>query len=352
MHMNILVLASKLTDTGGIQQYNQKLIRALRDLGHTVRIVESQGSSIIAKIRWVFIYFVAHIIRKPDLTFCTHVNFSPLSDIARRIWKTPYIIGTYGIDVWNITNERHKRALIRAARITAVANFTRKKIIEQIPELERTTSLLYNTVDDARFRPQEKSAALLKKYNLEGSKIILTVARLSGAERYKGYDKVIEALPQIRKTVPNAKYLLVGKGDDAPRIEKLIHDIQLEDHVVMAGFVPDEDIVAHYNLADVFAMPSKGEGFATVFLEALACGIPVIAGDGDGSRDPLQEGELGFLLNPDSTGEIADTIISIFTGVAERSKTDPATLREKTLKTYGYETFREEVEKLVGNIKT
>ena len=110
---------------------------------------------------------------------------------------------------------------------------------------------------------------------------------------------------------PDTRYLLVGTGPDLLRIEKLAAEQGVQDAVVLAGFVPDEELCEHYNLCDLFAMPSKAEGFGIVYLEALACGKLVLAGNKDGSRDALNDGELGLLVDPDDTDEIAAESIRV-----------------------------------------
>ncbi len=81
--------------------------------------------------------------------------------------------------------------------------------------------------------------------------------------------------------------------------------------MTLAGYIPEEELNDHYNLCDVFAMPSKGEGFGIVFLEAMACGKPVLAGNKDGSVDALLGGKLGALVDPDDVAQIAETLIAI-----------------------------------------
>lgn len=132
--------------------------------------------------------------------------------------------------------------------------------------------------------------------------------------KYKGYDQMLHALVKVRLCVPDVHFILAGKGDDIPRIKALVAKLNLQDCVTIAGFVPDEELCAHYNLCDVFALPSKGEGFGIVYLEALACGKPVLAGNQDGSIDPLAEGKLGCLVDPDNVEEIAYNLIKILQG--------------------------------------
>jgi len=115
----------------------------------------------------------------------------------------------------------------------------------------------------------------------------MTVARLWSGDIYKGVDVTIRALPKVAQDEQEVKYLVIGRGDDRPRLEKLAQDLGVGDRIIFAGFVPTEELVDHYRLADAYIMPSQ-EGFGIVYLEAMACGVPVLAGDGDGSADPLQ----------------------------------------------------------------
>jgi phosphatidylinositol alpha-1,6-mannosyltransferase len=134
---------------------------------------------------------------------------------------------------------------------------------------------------------------LMARYGLAGAKVLMTVARYGLGDIYKGVDVTIRAIPAIAKVFPDVKYLVIGRGDDQPRLAQLAKDLGVSDRVVFAGFVPTSDLVEHYRLADAYIMPSQ-EGFGIVYLEAMACGKPVLAGDADGSADPLQDGRLGW----------------------------------------------------------
>jgi glycosyltransferase involved in cell wall biosynthesis len=118
----------------------------------------------------------------------------------------------------------------------------------------------------------------------------------------------------------------------------------VQNTVVLAGFVPDEELCEHYNLCDLFAMPSKAEGFGIVYLEALACGKPALAGNKDGSRDALNDGELGLLVDPDDTEEIAAESIRVLR--REHSHPNlfrPGLLRQRVTELFGFETFKRTV---------
>ena len=140
---------------------------------------------------------------------------------------------------------------------------------------------------------------MIERYGLKSSKVILTVGRLASEERHKGFDEVIEVMPQLIKRFPNLKYLIVGGGGDRQRLEAKVAKLGLSNCVIFTGYVPEDEKAAHYNLADVYVMPSRGEGFGIVLLEAAACGVPIVGSQVDGSREALLDGKLGRLVDPD-----------------------------------------------------
>ena len=287
---------------------------------------------------------------RPGLIVSTHLNFGPLAMVARRSFGAPYILVAHGIDAWGITNASRKRALREADLTLAVSNYTRDRLIQEVGLDEARVKILPNTFAAERFAIAPKPPRLLRRYGLRpDTPVILTVCRLADTECYKGYDQIIKAMPEILRVVPNARYLLVGKGPDRPRIEKLIAEAGVQDAVILAGFVPDEELAEHYNLCDIFAMPSRAEGFGIVYLEALACGRPVLAGNKDGSRDALGGGELGLLVDPDDTAGIASEIIRVLRREHWRPEIfRPELLRRRVIELFGFEAFKHAVADLLG----
>ena len=284
-------------------------------------------------------------LERPRLIVSTHLNFGPVAQIVREFTGVPYVLVAHGIDAWNLNSRSRRKALQNADLVLAVSHYTRDWLVEKIGVDSRRVQILPNTFSPERFTIGTKSHRLLQKYGLTSrTPVILTVCRLAGAERYKGYDQMIRALRQILRAVPDTRYLLVGTGPDLLRIEKLAAEQGVQDAVVLAGFVPDEELCEHYNLCDLFAMPSKAEGFGIVYLEALACGKPVLAGNKDGSRDALNDGELGLLVDPDDTNEIAAESIRVLR--REHSHPNlfgPELLRQRVTDLFGFETFKRTV---------
>jgi glycosyltransferase involved in cell wall biosynthesis len=141
--------------------------------------------------------------------------------------------------------------------------------------------------------------------------VLFTLTRLASTERYKGYNKVMEALVQIED--PRVKYLIAGKYDAIEKkfIDDLILKLGLQDRVILAGFIPEEEVASHFRLSDVYVMPSMKEGFGIVFIEAMYYQLPVIAGNKDGSVDALLNGELGILVDPQDVEAIKDALESV-----------------------------------------
>lgn len=353
---------------GGIQVYLESLLKALASpnagTNYEVFLKSDMGSSSdcnnFPNTRFHFLgnwpgplanlAFAAQILayaiwHRPKLIIAGHINFIPVAYWLKRLTGIPYWTIAYGIEAWEINRPVLQKALHQADRILAISTYTRDRLLKEQNLDPAKISLLPCTFEPNRFKIAPKPDYLLQKYNLKPQQpIILTVARLPTLERYKGYDQIINALPQIRQAIPNVHYIIVGKGHDRPRIEKLIAELELQDCVTLAGFVPDEQLSDYYNLCDVFAMPSKKEGFGIVYLEALASGKPTLGGNQDGAIDALSHGELGALINPDDLKEIAQTLIQILQKAYPHPiMYHPEIIRQKVIQIYGFERFQQTI---------
>lgn len=351
---------------GGIQTYSAFLLKALENLFPDIsyhvflkndryyipRYMGSENTvfycSGVLPNRVRTIVFAAQLLgygiwQNPGLAIATHCNFAIVAYWLKRFFGIPYWIIAHGIEVWNIDRPSLKTALQHADRILAVSHYTRDRLIQDQNLNPTTLKVLPNTFDQETFHITPKPSYLLERYNLQPNQpIILTVARLDPNEQYKGYDRILQALPTVLSYCPDAHYLLVGKGGDRARVEQVIQSLDLNRHVTLTGFIPDEELCDHYNLCDVFAMPSKGEGFGIVYLEALACGKPTLGGNQDGAIDALCHGELGALVNPDNIEEIARNLTQILQKTYPNPLMyQPEALRQKVVEIYGFERFQQ-----------
>jgi phosphatidylinositol alpha-1,6-mannosyltransferase len=165
------------------------------------------------------------------------------------------------------------------------------------------------------FIPGEKSSTLMQEYALLGKDVIVCVGRLV---HRKGQDRLIEAMPEILTSRPNAVLVLVGEGPYKSKLVKLVHSLGIEESVRFIGRVQYSALPAHIQLGDLFAMPSRSrffglevEGLGIVYLEASSCGVPVIAGASGGAPDAVLEGETGVVVNGSDVHAIADTVVNL-----------------------------------------
>lgn len=289
-------------------------------------------------------------IARPDLAIIGHLNFGSICEPLCRTIGVPYWLLTYGVEAWSVERPVLQRALHGASGILSISRYSRDRLAEEQNLDPSRIDLLPCTFDPGTFKPATKDRRWMERYGLqEGQSVVLTVARLAGPDRSKGYDVILDALPALRREMPEIRYLLVGGGPDRERLERRVRSEGLAQTVILAGPVEDEDLPAHYNLCDVFAMPSKKEGFGIVYLEAMGCGKPAIGGDGDGARDALMDGELGALVDPDDPQVVARTIVAVLTGrhpnpVLYR----PQKLRQSAIDAFGPDRFKHRLAGLLG----
>lgn len=319
----------------------ENLSKASDFAGNFSFIFTGQEPKVLRTLAFSLKILVASFIQRPDLILCGHLNFAPVACLLRFWLGTPYWILVYGVDAWDIKHPLRHRALRAAEKVISISDYTRSRLVKEDLQPDKI-ALLPVTFDVERFQIKPKPTYLLNRHKLlEGQPIVLTVARLADDEQYKGYDQVMRAMYLVRQKMPDAHYILVGKGSDRPRIEQLIESLDLRDCITLAGFVPDEEICDYYNLCDVFIMPSKGEGFGIVYLEALACGKPTVGGNQDGAIDALCNGELGILVDPDNVGEIASTLVEILQGKSTHPIIyQPEILRQRVDEVYGFKKFQ------------
>lgn len=356
---------------GGIQRYSSFLLAALRETWPTSRyevFIKNDethpagpvGIRFHATGRWprrlrtpAFAAMVAsRALRcRPRLVIAGHLHFAVVSALLARYARIPYWIVAHGIEVWGVERPALRRALAGADCIVAVSRYTAGRLIEEQGLDPARIALLPGTFDPDLFRPRPPSPRLLSRLRLEpGQPVLLTVARLAGRDRYKGYDLVLSALPGIRAEIPDVHYVLVGEGDDRARIERRVRELGIERHVTLAGFVPDDELADYYNLCNLFAMPSKREGFGIVYLEAMACGKPSIAGNRDGARDALADGELGVLVDPDDASAFGAAAVEVLRGRhPNRVVYDPGELRRQVLERFGPASFRRRLEAILDS---
>ena len=290
----------------------------------------------LGRLKFATVLLTRLLQKRPQRVFCGHIKLAPLIQVLCQPLGIPYTILTYGKEVWEPLPPKYQTAMRQADSIWTISSYTRDRTCEINQLNPEKFQIVPCTVDENIFTNGPGPQDLLEHYNLVGAKILMTVARLRSTDIYKGVDVTIQALPQIAETFPNVKYLVIGRGDDRSRLAKLADDLGVTERVIFAGFVATENLAAHYQLADAYVMPSQ-EGFGIVYLEALACGVPVLAGDADGSADPLQDAKLGWRVPHRDSAAVAVACVEMLRG--EDKRCDRRWLREQTLARFSFESL-------------
>lgn len=366
---SVFVFLEILEREGGIQSYVKDIFRAYLKLDESVRgsvfLLRDSANSVnpFESERLKFYYFknkspqlgrvqmAAALLKyflqnRPQHVFCGHVNLAILVKTLCQPLGIPYTVLTYGKEVWEPIPDGYRRALACADNIWTISRYSRDRACAANGIDPAKVLMMPCAIDGDKFTPGKPQPELLEKYGLEGAKTLMTVARLWSGDIYKGVDVTIRALPKIISVFPEVKYLVIGRGDDQPRLAKLAEDLGVSDHVVFAGFVSTEQLVEHYRLADAYVMPSQ-EGFGIVYLEAMSCSIPVLSGDADGSADPLLDGKLGWRVPHRDPDAVAEACIEILNGNDQRCQGE--WLREQAIAHFGWDAF---VAQLKSNLAT
>jgi glycosyltransferase involved in cell wall biosynthesis len=254
-----------------------------------------------------------------NLVVCGHLHLLSAAWMFARTHDIRLALIIHGIEAWTPT--RHKIANQLASKVDSlisVSRFSATRFASWSGFSADRAFVLPNSVDLDRFRPQPRDPLLVKRYGLAASgPVIMTTGRLESRERYKGFDEVIMAIPRLLARFPTLKYLVVGDGSDRVRLEAIVKRIGVNAQVIFTGRIPESEKVAHYNLASAYVMPSAGEGFGIVLIEAAACGVPVIGSLADGSREALLGGRLGRLIDPTDSDGLVQTVTEVLEGPAE-----------------------------------
>jgi phosphatidylinositol alpha-1,6-mannosyltransferase len=295
-------------------------------------------------------------------------NIRPVGDPtwwAARQHRIPYLLYVNGGDVL-IEQRKTRRSNLKrltsrhivggASAIVAnsewTANVTRELAsdlgVRSVPEVR----VIELGTDPAWFRPDRDSGLLRQRLGLQGHAVLLTVARLVP---HKGQDTVIESLARIRATVPDARYLIVGTGPDEARLRSLAKHHAVSDMVIFAGALSEDDLAEAYATADVYVGLSRvhdgvyAEGFGISFVEAMASGTTVVAGDTGGVRSAVTDGQTGLLVQPTDIGAVTEKITTLLRDASYREAFERAG-REAVIRHYNWDRVAADTRQLARSV--
>jgi len=251
--------------------------------------------------------------RRMRLILAAHPNLAPVAWALQTIHRDArFVVIAHGIEVWSPLSRIRREALLHADLVLAPSTDTVQKIAQvQGVALERIRRLPWCL--DPGFLADSHESELLRPREFPKGRVLLTVARLAANERYKGIDELIEVMPDLLSTTPDLHLVIVGDGDDLPRLQQRTVHLGISDRVVFLGSLDRHDLIACYRDCDIFALPSAGEGFGLVFLEAMALAKPVVGGAHGGTPDIIEDGVTGYLVQHGDLAQLQERLQRLLT---------------------------------------
>ena len=280
--------------------------------------------------------------RRPDVLHCGDLFPPAVSGwLFKKLFRLPYVAYCHGEDI-TLTGERRYQPKVRdriyrsADAVIANGTFAVHKLLE-IGVAPEKIFKINPGLDTTIFFP-EPSGSLRQRYGLTDELVLLTVARLIPR---KGHSRVLRAIAALGSEVPPFKYIITGKGGEEQNLRDLAASLGIEQKVIFAGFIAEDEMNLHYNLADVFVMPNVSEagdveGFGMVFLEANAAGKPVIGGRSGGVADAVEDGVTGYLVRSEDDLELIEKLRLLLTDAPLRFRMGAAAL-ERVQRDFAWE---------------
>jgi len=360
MKKKLLFLSlTSFSETGGIQSVCKTLAHALQGLQMLALYDRKPDNRYIAdqdfkgyagqKIKFMM-ECLCHGFRAKTVIL-SHINLILFGVLIKLInSKVRLILLAHGTEMDRPLSSWKINCINRFISIWAVSKHTANTLQHRHYIHSHRIKILHNCIDPFFKIPDDfqKPASLLERHQINASTpIILSLCRMTSADTAKGYDFILRSMPDLLREHQDLQYLMAGNlsPSEQQRLLKLIHRLRLQNHVKMIGFIPETELSNYYQLADVFVLPSKKEGFGLVFIEAVACGCPVIAGDADGSSDALLNGILGTLVNPNKLWDLTLAISAQLS--TPKSNTQAKTLQNICLQHFSFQQYCQKVKQLL-----
>ena len=303
---------------GGVAAVARLLRQVLVDrYAHDCRLVTllddrddlgSLQASTLTRVRFGTRLAQAQLAGDCSWLFYSHLGLSRVQAYIPPVWRRPYAVFIHGVEAWRALTPVQQQILNGAGLRVANSRLTAHRLAEANPGVGPIAvcplALAHDFAVDGHHRVEEAPLGI-------GSKAVVLVARMMAGERYKGHDELLAAWPAVRAEVPDARLVFVGDGDDVERLRARARDLGIADAVVFTGFVADDVLRQIYQRAAVFAMPSTGDGFGLVYLEAMAHGLPCIGSIHDAAGEIIRDGETGFLVEQSDTSAIAARLLAL-----------------------------------------
>lgn len=356
----LFLTLSSFSETGGIQSVCKTLAHALHglqmlslyDQEPDTRYIPEQQFKGYAGQKLKFMIECLCSGFRTKTVILSHINlliFAVLIKLINR--KAGLILLAHGTEVDRALSFWKIKFINRFISVWAVSTHTANILQHRHHIHSQRINILNNCIDPFFNVPNDfqKPAHLLDKHQIEATApIIFSLCRMTSADATKGYDFILRSMPDLLREHQDLQYLMAGKmsASEQQRLLKLIHRLRLQNHVKLIGFIPEGELSNYYQLADVFVLPSRKEGFGLVFIEAAACGCSVIAGHADGSSDALLNGTLGTLVNPNKLWDLTLAISAHLN--RPRSYVQAKALQTICLAHFNFQKYSQKVNQLLS----
>jgi phosphatidylinositol alpha-1,6-mannosyltransferase len=297
----------------GVAYAGLLLLRALAEISSTSPLVialdpSSTKPGLTERARFLFALAKAQLSDSRGWWMFNHVGIARAQHLLPRAIRRPYAVLLCGIEVWEPTLSADRKNALRAAQSRiAISRYTAERVSSAHPDVGRISVCPLALLPRANELTVYDSDLVARVSQLS----VLVTGRMSSAERYKGHDELLECWPEVLRHVPGAQLVIAGKGDDVERLRAKAGELGIAEQVLFAGFVSDATLEAMRKKAAIFALPSRGEGFGLVYLEAMRAGLPCIGGTEDAAGDVISHGKTGSLVDPRDRGELASAIVRL-----------------------------------------
>ncbi|HEV2289465.1 MAG TPA: glycosyltransferase family 4 protein [Candidatus Acidoferrales bacterium] len=284
----------------------------------------------------------------PKIIFAAHPNLAPMAATMRFFARhARVIVGTHGIEVWTPLPHICRVSLRRADIIVAPSSDTARRLSAAQKIVETKIRRVPWPLDQEMAELARSPAGLVLPQEFPSGRVVLSVGRWAANERYKGADLLIQVFGELSKEFPGVHLVLVGQGDDLARLWNLAQESTAAHKIRFLTNLSRRELAACYVHAEIFALPSMGEGFGLVFLEAMAFEKPLIGTPFGGIPDIIDDGETGILADPRNPASVSGALRTLLSNNDLRQKLGRRA-GEIVRSRYGFNQFRREWEKLLG----
>lgn len=337
----ILYISPGCFDKGGISRYNRYQISALRELCGAPQIKVAsvhpraagdfeehfdvdycgRGVSVSSKILFFLVVLRTILFWRPAIVWVGHVNLSGMAVWLAKLTGAQVVLNTYGLEVWSGLRRDARYGLRSAHVVLSDCHFTARYLEESGYREKGSVPVIWDCIDLKKFFPAQQpvQAEILSRYALPDPRQhpwIVTLGRLSSGALHKGYDRLIRVFGEVARQHPSCVLVIGGKGDQARALKALGDQTGFGHRIFFTGMVHEDDLAALYRMGSVFSLVSdrgigRGEGIPLTPLEAMACGVPIIVGNDDGSQEAVVEEKNGWVINPLALETHAEILLSL-----------------------------------------